>query len=447
MLLSALAFGLFSMTACTSGGSEGKNPATEIVLSEHERRISVGEEFTLTAAVSDNSPVTWVSSLESVATVTGGAVKGVSAGTAVITAIAGNAMDTCTVTVTGAQESGSLILSRTAASVKVDESLQLRATATGGAGVSWLSSDPAVAVVSGGVITGVSVGTAVIHAWTTDATAECVVTVREVSDTYKDDYTLVWNDEFSGSALDAEKWNYQTGTHDVYGDDTGAAFWGNNELQYYTEDAVTVQGGNLVVTATKENMPEGRGYSSGRILTRDKASWTYGYFEARMKLPTGDGMWPAFWMLPQPDGSGGNNTQNQYGWWASNGEIDIMEARGRVPGSVNQALHFGELNVSTMKTNTEILSRPIDEWHIYGLEWASDHISWFVDGLEVLRVESSEWYSAAAPDSETAPFDVDFYILFNLAVGGSYDGGIAPGGDFTSASMLVDYVRVYAANA
>ena len=198
-------------------------------------------------------------------------------------------------------------------------------------------------------------------------------------------------------------------------------------------------------------MPEGRMYTSARIHTRDRGHWTYGFFEARMKTPTGRGMWPAFWMLPQPESP--QNTGNKYGGWAASGEIDIMEAKGRLENRVDTTLHFGNWGMSTYKTSTTRMKTSTEEWHIYALEWTELYMAWYVDGLEVFRVTSREWWSQAvggnAAESnavnQAAPFDVDFYILINLAVGGNYDGGNAPDESFTSAAMYVDYVRVYQA--
>lgn len=252
---------------------------------------------------------------------------------------------------------------------------------------------------------------------------------------------LCWSDEFEGTSLDRTKWNYQLGIRDVYHDVVSNTLnWGNNELQYYTEDAVSVQDGSLVITAERREY-EGMGFTSGRIVTRDLAKFTYGYFEAKMRTPAIEGMWPAFWMLPQPTDT--HSTDNVYGGWATNGEIDIMEAKGRLGNVIDNTLHFGgswpnnkyKSQSYTMETNTE-------EWHVYGIEWREDHMTWYIDGNVSHSMKSSDWYSDAS-DSESAPFDVPFYLLFDLAVGGNYDGGRKPAESFRSASMYVDYVRVF----
>lgn len=255
-------------------------------------------------------------------------------------------------------------------------------------------------------------------------------------------YSLVWRDEFDGNAIDANKWEFQTGTHDVYhGVVNRTENWGNNELQYYTEDSAKVEDGNLVISAQRRDY-EGKEYTSARIITRDRAYFTYGYFEARMKTPAIDGMWPAFWMLPQPTDFTAD--RNEYGTWAANGEIDIMEAKGRQKNIVGTTLHYGgQWPNNTYKNASYTLQSNTDEWHTYGIDWRADGMTWYIDGENVFSMKNSDWYSTAAPDNPSAPFDVDFYILLNLAVGGNYDNGVKPSDDFTSANMYVDYVRVY----
>lgn len=321
---------------------------------------------------------------------------------------------------------------------------QLTAVASDAKAVGWSSSAPEVASVSAeGKVKAISEGEAVVTASSAGGKAQASCLVVVLSAPAVEGYTLVWHDEFDGDAIDSEKWGFRTGVRDTYGSSTGPLYWGNNELQYYTQDAVRVADGVLTITATKEPMPEGRSYSSGRILTRDKFSFTYGYIEARMQTPAEAGMWPAFWMLPQPSGT--QNDNNEYGWWAANGEIDIMEAKGRLSNVADQTLHFGNKGASTYATNSTEVSGSTQEWHVYGLEWTPDYIAWFIDGAEVFRVENARWWTESVSKQENpyAPFDKDFYILFNLAVGGNYDGGTSPSEDFVCASMCIDYVRVY----
>lgn len=257
----------------------------------------------------------------------------------------------------------------------------------------------------------------------------------------KNGYKFVWGDEFDGMSLDADKWCYQTGTRDYYGSTVGANYWGNNEKQYYTEgDNLSVSDGELKITAKREDR-EGMQFTSSRIVTRGLFSRTYGYFEAKMKLPAVKGMWPAFWLLPQPTDE--TSSDNVYGGWAANGELDIMEAKGRLLNQVDTTIHYGGNWPNNKYTgSTTTLESNIDEWHTYAVDWRENYIAWIIDDEEVYRLTNADWWSAAS-DSATAPFDRPFYILLNLAVGGNYDGNIMPDQDFTQATMFVDYVRVY----
>lgn len=318
----------------------------------------------------------------------------------------------------------------------------LAAAATGGYEIVWSSSDESVATVTQqGEVKAIAEGQAEITASASSAQASCTVTVDPIL--LKGERRLVWNDEFEGDALDGSKWGYQLGVQDTYGSSQGPVYWGNNELEYYTQSAVSIEDGALNITARRELMPDGREYSSGRILTRDKFSFTYGYIEARISMPAEDGLWPAFWMLPQPASE--QNDNNEYGWWAANGEIDIVEAKGRLESVTDHTLHYGNKGSSTYSSGHGYLDDSIAEWHVYGLEWTEEYIAWFIDDEEVYRVASSVWWTESADKEENpvAPFDKDFYILINLAVGGNYDGGTRPSEELEEAALKVDYVRVY----
>ena len=351
-------------------------------------------------------------------------------------------------------------ISKTEVVVRVGESVELSAVASNGDRIVWTSANVNIATVSNGVVLGVSEGEVVITASTQTALASCRVKVEpglesdNNSDTTPDKdpntdtgteiegLTLVWQDEFDGTELDLSKWGYQIGVRDEYHGKLGNTwYWGNNELQYYTNDAVSVADGVLTITAQRRDY-EGMEYTSARILTRDLASFTYGYFEARIKLPTVQGMWPAFWMMPQPSGT--TSTKNEYGGWSASGEIDIMEAKGRIPNEIGNALHYGG-SPHVYSADGQKLDTPISEWHTYAVDWRPDCITWYVDGEVAFKVTSSQWWTSAS-NKETAPFDKPFYLILNLAVGGNYDGGLKPPADFSSADMIVDYVRVYQHN-
>ncbi|ADO56477.1 beta-glucanase [Paenibacillus polymyxa M1] len=228
---------------------------------------------------------------------------------------------------------------------------------------------------------------------------------------------LVWSDEFNGTSLNRSNWTPEIGT--------GSGGWGNNELQYYTNRAQNLQvtGGNLVITAQKEAYG-GMNYTSARIKTQDLKKFTYGKVEARIKLPSGQGIWPAFWMLGSNISSVG---------WPKCGEIDIMERVNNNP-SVNGTVHWdagGHADFGRVSGNLDF-----SQYHVYSIEWDSKYIRWFVDGQQF-----NEFYIENGTGN-TEEFQQPFFILLNLAVGGNWPGAPNNSTQFPS-QMLVDYVRVY----
>lgn len=233
---------------------------------------------------------------------------------------------------------------------------------------------------------------------------------------------LVMQDEFDvNGAPSSDLWGYDIGT--------GSNGWGNNELEYYTSrpENVKVENGMLKITARQESYL-GSSYTSARILTKGKFAQKYGRFEARIKMPYGQGIWPAFWLL-------GDNSDVVT--WPQCGEIDIMEFRGQAPTVNNGSLHgpgYSGANAIT-KSYTLQNDRFDTDFHIFGIEWGPDYINYYVD--DVL-------YNQITPGNANGQwvFDHPFYIIINLAVGGSFVG---PPNSQTSfpQTMLVDYVRVY----
>lgn len=244
-----------------------------------------------------------------------------------------------------------------------------------------------------------------------------------------DSLTLVWSDEFDGTQLDPEVWFFESGDGSQY----GIPGWGNNELQWYLPDSAELDNGRLVITARQEPQ-SGKNFTSARINTRDRFAFRYGRIEARMRLPGGQGLWPAFWLLPQ---------DSSYGGWAASGEIDVMEAinLGASGGNtVHGTIHYGGQwpnNVFTGDSYVVATSTDTD-FHDYALEWDETEIRWYVDN--VLYAAQNAWSSSAAP--YPAPFDQPFYILLNVAVGGNWPGS-PDGGTVFPVTMEVDYVRVY----
>lgn len=235
---------------------------------------------------------------------------------------------------------------------------------------------------------------------------------------------LVMADEFdTDGAPNPGIWGYEIGT--------GQNGWGNNELQYYTDrpENVTVQNGFLIITA-KEEQFQGSNYTSARLLTRGKLEQTYGRFEARIRLPNGKGLWPAFWLL----GDDSNGTEI----WPQIGEIDIMEYVGDEPTTVFGTVHGpGYSGGESISKSYELEGDRFDSgFHIFGIEWGPDYINWYVD---------DKLYSQITPEDVPGEWVFNrgpFYIILNVAVGGSLPGNPDAETVFPQ-TMLVDYVRVY----
>lgn len=248
--------------------------------------------------------------------------------------------------------------------------------------------------------------------------------------------TLVWSDEFDGTELDLTSWFPQTGDGTNVGLPPG---WGNNELQYYQAENATVANGLLTITARAESVG-GLNYTSARITTADLVAFRYGRIEARLRLPGGQGLWPAFWLLSQ---------DSPYGSWAATGEIDVMEATnlgGSGGNSVFGTLHYGgEFPANTFTgTRTTVATDATTDFHNYAIEWDADEFRWYVD--DVLYATQNSWWSDAASISPgavyPAPFNQAFHILLNVAVGGNLPGPPS-GSTVFPVTMDVDWVRVY----
>ena len=248
----------------------------------------------------------------------------------------------------------------------------------------------------------------------------------------EDGWVLSWSDEFNqqdGTAPDPSKWSFAEGV--------GNNGWGNNELEYYTKrpSNVVIQNGNLVITARRETYtdPSGitRNFTSARLKTQELFSQAYGRFEARIRIPTGPGLWPAFWLL-------GDNIKAV--GWPSCGEIDIMENKGKELSTVHGTIHGP--GYSAAKGISSAYTIPggrgfADDFHVFAVEWEPKVIRFYVD---------SDLYATRTPEDLPAGtqwvYDHPFFILLNFAVGGKWPGPPDAATSFPS-SMLVDYVRVY----
>lgn len=248
---------------------------------------------------------------------------------------------------------------------------------------------------------------------------------REIPATLAGGYKLKWEDNFGGNSLNSADWNVEL--HNPG--------WVNNELQAYVDstDNIYVKDGNLIIQAIKT----ADGYTSGRVNTQNKHDYKYGRFEARAKVPSGQGFLPAFWMMP--------TDENLYGQWPKCGEIDIMEVLGSQTNRSYSTLHFGEPHTERQGSFVLHNGTFADDFHVFACEWEPGKIRFFVD--DQLVAEQNDWFTKKQGFGEVAypaPFDQPFYMILNLAVGGNWPGNPDETTAFDeNARLTVDYVRVY----
>lgn len=238
-------------------------------------------------------------------------------------------------------------------------------------------------------------------------------------------YTLAWSDEFNSTSLDKTIWSHQNGDGCP-----GICGWGNNELEYYTErpENLFFQHGKLVIEAKQESF-QGKNYTSSKILTQGKKPIRFGRIDIRAILPKGKGIWPAFWLMPE---------KSVFGGWPKSGELDLMEVVGHEPNRTHGTLHYGPGPGSIQyNRNYTLPSKTFnDEFHVFSIEWKQDQIQWLVDG----QVFSTATKADLAPHNY--PFNEEFFLIFNLAVGGNWPGN-PDANTYFPAWLIVDYVRVY----
>lgn len=243
-------------------------------------------------------------------------------------------------------------------------------------------------------------------------------------------YDLVWSDEFSGTSLSSD-WERMLGT----GSQFGLVGWGNNELQYYTSRSQNIQvsDGTLKIIARRENFG-GRQYTSARLRTLGTADLKYGKIEARMKLPSTKGIWPAFWML---------SSSPDYGTWAASGEIDIMESVNTADRIYNNMYYGGYFPDQRDAVNSFVDGTDYSAgFHTFTLEWEPHELRYYTDGVLKHRVRNDVYFSVEAPGNPWAPFDRPFHLLLNVAVGGNFPGN-PDGSSVFPQTMEVDWVRAY----
>ena len=239
---------------------------------------------------------------------------------------------------------------------------------------------------------------------------------------YKFESTPSWADEFDYTGKpDVLKWGY----------DIGGDGWGNNELQYYTDNIknASVADGLLTITAIREPTV-GREYSSARLISKNKGDFLYGRIEVKAKLPAGKGTWPAIWMLP---------TDWAYGGWPKSGEIDIMEHVGFDPNKVHITVHTEAYNhsIGTQVGKSRIVTNAISEFHLYRIEWTPLKILGYIDDQLLFEFKND------GKGYAYWPFDKRFHLLLNIAVGGNWGGQQGVDNSIWPASMQIDYVRYY----
>ncbi len=244
-----------------------------------------------------------------------------------------------------------------------------------------------------------------------------------------DGYSLLWNDEFDASELDMTAWNYEP--HEPG--------WTNNELQEYTEskDNVFIRDGKLVLKAIKTKDENGADYyTSGKVTGQNKKDFMYGKVTVSAKVPEGQGLWPAIWMMPKDE--------SYYGQWPKCGEIDIMEVLGNDTKTAYGTIHYGEPHAEQQKVYTLEEGSFSSDFHEYSVEWEPGEFRYYIDGNLYQTV--NDWFTAVDGEDEKeypAPFNQPFFVQLNLAVGGNWPGNPDASTDFDKAEFEIDYVRIY----
>ncbi len=244
---------------------------------------------------------------------------------------------------------------------------------------------------------------------------------------------LVWSDEFDGNSLDTNNWYHQT-----FGPNGGQ--WFNGEIQHYTDSPTNsfVNNGNLHIVAKQETITQNGvtlDYTSARL--NSKFAFTYGRVDVRAKLPEGNGTWPAIWTLGKNISETGAYWETQgFGTtsWPACGEIDIMEHGLHATNEISWAIHTPSSSGATVNTDKLVLPDVSDNYHVYSINWSPNQITFLVDGVGYYT------YNPSVKDASTWPFDLDQYLILNVALGG-FAGTVDP--SFTESSMIIDYVRVY----
>ena len=241
-----------------------------------------------------------------------------------------------------------------------------------------------------------------------------------------EDNQLLWSEEFEYVGQpNNEFWGFELGD----GCPTLCG-WGNNEKQLYLKnsDNVRIEEGKLIIEAHSNALDTSVTYTSARLSTKGKKSWKYGYIEVKAKIPTGKGTWPAIWMLP---------LEWKYGGWPQSGEIDIMEHVGYDPGVVHGTVHTAAYNHKIGTQRGKQINVDTDEFNVYAINWTPDKIEFMVNGQVYNTFENN------GKGSDYWPYDQNYYLILNLAVGGDWGGKMGIAEDIWPQRMEIDYIRVY----
>jgi beta-glucanase (GH16 family) len=258
------------------------------------------------------------------------------------------------------------------------------------------------------------------------------LTLTQTAGAPQGNWNIVWSDEFNGSSISPTNWTFDIGN--------GSGGWGNNEAEYYTSlpQNAYVSNGLLNIVGLNQSY-DGYNYTSARLKSEGLFTALYGRIAFRVQLPTGQGLWPALWMMPE---------DSVYGGWAASGEIDVMETIGSNPTNVFGTLHFGgpypDDTQSYGPSYNFLPGTSVANFNVYTLEWTSNAINWYINGW--LYETETSWWSSSTTDNSTinpypAPFNEPFYIIMNLAIGGTLGGSI--NNSIFPSDMQVDYVRLY----
>ncbi len=460
---------LSSLSVLVGCGNESEPEKKELAVSIAEdcpSRVECGNQIELKAVVNNddsNQGVKWTADDPLVASISeDGKLTGLSQGTTKVKATSVADPDKSAEVTVNVNYNGLISVSITTkpTSIRVGETIKLSGSVQGdttGSGIGWMVNNEALATIDQegnlrAIQRGLE-GKVIVNAFSkinpTKQSENLVIDILPSADGKEaieeevekvGDYRLIFKDDFSSNNLNYNNWEVMIGDGKKY----NVEDWGNQEKQFYREDNIKFKDSMMYITAKREegrNDTRGKNYTSGRIRSQEKVSYTYGRIEARISCPYGDGLWPAFWMLPD-----NNKTKNPYGGWPNSGEIDIMEVRGRIHGSMFGTIHYATAQGAHTSTAGNYLfpqGQDISNFHVYAVEWEEGSLKWYCDGNLFYTADANNdpWSVKEESGEFPAPFDQNFHILLNMAVGGNFDGNRLPVNSDLPANMMIDYVK------